>query len=343
MALSHMQVGFRQSLQIKCFYEGSSAMIQLVKISQLLFAYLIVLNNYNDNATEALVASLLHVNIAQVLQYFRNFTSLQILDYLHHDILPDEEVTVSVPPRQNIRFNSWTDFDCYENTCFRKDQLRRIYNCFGIDRLGDPITGDILISTGCFNQRGDACGYNFNSEELFLYTMTRMKMKTGLDHTKLCKNIFGGSSKRWSFAWRFMMKYLDNRYRSIIGHQGLVRFVHQFPEFYEAIQQKVQRGYYKRDNHDGTYDYTSGLSFLPFNIFGFIDCSIDKICRPFSGPAGDYEGAGRKDTYTDTQRAFYTGYKRLHGIKVETVLNKTEAAATWLLVNGPAMEGRVTP
>jgi hypothetical protein len=104
----------------------------------------------------------------------------------------------------------------------------------------------------------------------------------------------------------------------------------------------VQRGY-KRDNHDGTYDYTSGLSFLPFNIFGFIDCSIDKICRPFSGPAGDYEGAGRKDTYTDTQRAFYTGYKRLHGIKVETVLNKTEAAATWLLVNGPAMEGRVTP
>jgi AraC-like DNA-binding protein len=93
-----MQVGFRQSLQIKCFYEGSSAMIQLVKISQLLFAYLIVLNNYNDNATEALVASLLHVNIAQVLQYFRNFTSLQILDYLHHDILPDKEVTVSVPP-----------------------------------------------------------------------------------------------------------------------------------------------------------------------------------------------------------------------------------------------------
>ena len=112
-----------------------------------------------------------------------------------------------------------------------------------------------------------------------------------------------------------MMKHLDNRYRNIIGHQGLVRFVHQFPEFYEAIQQKVQQGY-KKDNHDGTYDYTSDLSFLPFNIFGFIDCSIDKICRPFSGPAGDYEGAGRKENYTDTQRAFYTGYKRLHGIKV---------------------------
>ena len=39
-------------------------MIQLVVVSQLLFVYLIVLNNYNDNAIEALVAALLHVNIA---------------------------------------------------------------------------------------------------------------------------------------------------------------------------------------------------------------------------------------------------------------------------------------
>jgi hypothetical protein len=34
-----------------------------------------------------------------------------------------------------------------------------------------------------------------------------------------------------------------------------------------------------------------GLNFLPFDIFGFIDYSADKMCRPFSGPDGDYKGA----------------------------------------------------
>jgi len=73
------------------------------------------------------------------------------------------------------------------------------------------------------------------------------------------------------------------------------------------------------DKENGTYDVTEGLGFLPFDIFGFIDCSIDKICRPFSGPAGDFEGSGRKREHDIMQRAFYTGYKKIHGIKVETV------------------------
>jgi len=33
--------------------------------------------------------------------------------------------------------------------------------------------------------------------------------------------------------------YLDERYQNIIGHQGLFRFVDDFPRFYDAIQQKV--------------------------------------------------------------------------------------------------------
>ena len=58
-----------------------------------------------------------------------------------------------------------------------------------------------------YNQRGVACCYNFHPEELFLYMMTRMK--TGNDHTQMCGDIiFGGSPRRWSIAWRWIMKYL---------------------------------------------------------------------------------------------------------------------------------------
>ena len=52
-----------------------------------------------------------------------------------------------------------------------------------------------------------------------------------------------------------------------------------------------------RHNVDGTIVDVEGLNFLPFDIFGFIDCSIDRICRPFSEPDGDYVGAPRKEQY----------------------------------------------
>ncbi len=38
-----------------------------------------------------------------------------------------------------------------------------------------------------------------------------------------------------------------------------------------------------------------------------------------SGPRGDYKGAARKEAYEDVQQAFYTGYKKFHGIKVEAI------------------------
>ncbi len=94
----------------------------------------------------------------------------------------------------------------------------------------------------------------------------------------------------------------------------------RFPVFFEAIQQNIQQSH-TVDNHNGTYGETDGLAFPPFDVFGFIDCSIDRISKPFSGPVDDSVGAGQKEEYSIAQRAFYTGYKKIHGIKVEKVLS----------------------
>ena len=45
-----------------------------------------------------------------------------------------------------------------------------------------------------------------------------------------------------------------------------------------------------------------------------------RSCAPFSGPRGDYAGAARKEVYDEAQRALYTGYKKFHGLKLQTVL-----------------------
>jgi hypothetical protein len=42
---------------------------------------------------------------------------------------------------------------------------------------------------------------------------------------------------------------------------------------------------------DVSAEERDGLNFLPFLISGFIDCSIDHVSRPFSGPNGNYVGA----------------------------------------------------
>jgi hypothetical protein len=54
-----------------------------------------------------------------------------------------------------------------------------------------------------------------------------------------------------------------------------------------------------------------------FNVFGFIDNTIFAMCRP-GGPSTAGEQAQREDILT--QQAWWTGWKKLHGLKWQTVI-----------------------
>ena len=66
-----------------------------------------------------------------------------------------------------------------------------------------------------------------------------------------------------------------------------------------------------------------GCPFLPpgaeggFNIFGFIDNTMNATCRPGGGPARDGRDAPRNDPLI--QRAWYNGWKKIHGLKWQTI------------------------
>jgi hypothetical protein len=62
-----------------------------------------------------------------------------------------------------------------------------------------------------------------------------------------------------------------------------------------------------------------GLNFMPWDMYGLIDDTINKILTPFSGLRDDYVGAIHKAEYTDAKQAFNSGYVKDHGIKVETI------------------------
>jgi hypothetical protein len=189
----------------------------------MLVPHLIFVYNYlqdeNDNALGLLAMAMVHLNLAGYLHSADQFIICEQCDFILHDIPPQEEGSLRLPPPQHIRFSSWSDQECYDKTNFTKDQLVRIYRCFVLAEIARISGGSIRVPTGHTNQRGVQCCYLFHPEELFLYTM--MRMKTGDDHTQMCY-VFGGSIKKWSYAWHWIMVYLDKRYENIIGHQGLL-------------------------------------------------------------------------------------------------------------------------
>ena len=64
-----------------------------------------------------------------------------------------------------------------------------------------------------------------------------------------------------------------------------------------------------------------GLHHIPpeYNIFGFINDTIDQICKIYPGLVGDFIEAPHKQEYITEQKTVHTGYKKLIGIKMEMV------------------------
>ncbi len=123
---------------------------------------------------------------------------------------------------------------------------------------------------------------------------------------------------RWSFGYPWILKYLNTRYARTLLHDKLLDYVDDFPSFYNAIKCFFQK-YLIHHFTGNTSKEHNGLKFLPFSIFGFIDCLIDCVSRPFLGPGEDYVGAPGKAMHEAAQRLVYTGFKKWHGIKVETI------------------------
>ena len=86
-------------------------------------------------------------------------------------------------------------------TSFNIGQLRRLYACFGLEQycLSNGST-DIRIHTGHYSPTGRPKCYLFHPEELFLFSLA--KIKTGKTNEQLCDDYFGGDYSRWGLGYR---------------------------------------------------------------------------------------------------------------------------------------------
>jgi hypothetical protein len=179
---------------------------------------------------------------------------------------------------KNLRLADLNDVQALKMTHFSQSQLRHLYAHFGMAALVAGVGTTIPIFIG-------HTYYRIHPEEVFLLTLT--KLATGLTNIMIVDTYFGGDYNHWSYGYPWMLHYLDKRYKHITGHQGLTRFVADFPQFHRAIEEYVQRDHL-RELVDGTMTIIPGINFMPWDVFAFIDDSIDRISTPFSGPRGDY-------------------------------------------------------
>ena len=192
-----------------------------------------------QNATNLIIGSHLAQQLENKHQLMREATRLLSVDenlfsHINNyfvqqesnlcDIDPNLDDIHEYGPPRNRSIEVLTDYQCLRFTRFTKPQLYRMFYHFRI-----PPILRIENHGGHF--------YNFSGEEVFLFGLTKLAL--GLNNQFLCISVFGGSSRRWSPAYRWFIFHLYNRYYpNIIGFNGIEREVMNFPYYARKIARK---------------------------------------------------------------------------------------------------------
>ena len=118
MALSHEQVGFMMMLQQQILGNWFLFITSISPLHLSACAYMFAKSNPElflnvAGNVDLIFTGLAGVNMANFVYHISQFYSCYHLDYLLHDITPQEEASyVGFVPRNNIRLLSWSDQEC---------------------------------------------------------------------------------------------------------------------------------------------------------------------------------------------------------------------------------------
>ncbi len=174
-----------------------------------------------------------------LVAYTDMLRTLRSTDSLLFDIPPEEENTpLQFTCAKDLRIDDLSDMAAHKMTHFFHGQLCRLYTAFDIESQLEPMQDKLSFPTRHFTN-GTPCCYRIHPEEVFLFTLCRLAK--GWSQVHIVDTYFSGDKIRWTYAYPWMLRYLDDRYTHIvIGHQGLTLFVDDFPRFKHAIEQYVR-------------------------------------------------------------------------------------------------------
>ena len=148
-----------------------------------------------------------------------------------------------------------------------------------------------------------------SGEEALLVTLYRLSFPRRLSDIE---ETFGRDYSHWSRVIKYTMQWIIKNWWYLLS-DNTEYWTDQIPSFYEAITAKiVELGFdfplrlLGFDSEQRTY-----------RVFAFIDNTIIKTCRP--GGSAARRGPNAPRYHRLVQQAFYTGWKKVHGVKFQTV------------------------
>ena len=147
-------------------------------------------------------------------------------------------------------------------------------------------------------------GHKFSGEEVLLLGLFRMHFPSYYNHFSY-KELFGFDNQRASLAFKLFLRHLSENWGYLLL-DNMNFWKPHIPQCAEAIRRKLMGEPYnclfEAPGQEGG-----------FNIFGFVDNTMNATCRPGGGPTRD----GTNDPLI--QRAWYNGWKKVHGMKWQTI------------------------
>jgi len=203
---------------------------------------------------------------------------------------------IDTPPR-NRTIDEIPETTAKALTRFNKEQLRLLLLHW---RLPDRII------TGY--------GHQFTGEEVLLFSLARIG--TGDPITRLVMGHFSGEPRRWSYTFKWFVNHLFVMFYHKISGRSLEMWIPEIQNFKQNIVDRLRKPAHRREME---YFNDLGQRYLAdhyivdvesvddWRVFGFIDDTNIRTCRPGSGPVGVQGGPGlpRREHAYLIQRAFY--------------------------------------
>ncbi len=203
------------------------------------------------------------------------------------------DVRFSKIQHYNRGFDDFSDSWILNNTRFRNKHDCRL----AFLSLKLPAEGFILSNRA-----------RVSSEEAWLVTLYRVTFPRRLVDVV---DVFGHETTFWSRAITHTLKYILLNWYYLIG-DNIPFWAPSFPLFNAKINLKIKSLGFQYDEVLIGLDH-SGRHQLTF----IIDCIIIRICNFMAGALTRGINARRKSALL--QRAFYTGWKKMSGLKCQTV------------------------
>lgn len=195
-------------------------------------------------------------------------------------------------PRKNLRIHKLVENDVAVDFRFRsRDELHQLFNAFGFQEWYR------------YRDSKGKGGHKFHGEEVLLCGLYRLHMPV-IFGDAAWRTFFGFSYSRASKCFQIFCQHMKDNWAYLLLDNI---------NFWKPYLKDCARSIGMKLNELGLVD----LDPERFGVFGFIDNTCNAACRPGGGPTRDGVNAPRNNPLI--QRAFYNGWKKLHGTKWQTV------------------------